>query len=455
MSNPINAASRRAPDSQERERIVIIGGGFAGFYCALAAERHNGGRLHVTLVSELNHLVYTPFLPEAAAGTLEPRHVVVPMRGTLGPTRFVLGAAVSHDPVAGTISVRQPTGNLKVVEYDRLLITPGSITRVFPIPGLREHAVGCKTLAEAVHLRNQVLRQLELADASISPHERRRHLNFVFVGGGYAGVEALAEMEDLVRAAMRLYPSLRDERARFVLVEATGRIFPEVGEGLSDYSMAQLRERGIELRMNTQLVDATGGRALLSDGEEIPTDTLVWTAGVRPHPCLEALGMPLNERGQVLVDEFMRVGGYPRIFAAGDCAAVPDPARPGMSCPPTAQHAIRQGRLAGRNFARVAAGEEPKPFNYKTRGVFVNLGRYKGVARFGQRGVKGLLAWVATRLYHLSQIPGTGRKARVLADWSLDLLCRRDTAELGTLGRPEPLERRVGPRRGPEARREP
>ena len=422
---------------------MIIGGGFGGFFTALALERavrRGGPPLDVTLIHDSNAMVYTPFLPQAAGGTLEPRHVVVPLRGPLRTTTLLVGAATGHDAEARTIAFRSEAGDERTIPYDHLVAAPGSVSRTLPVPGLREAALGFKTVAEAIALRNRALQQLEMAEGADNAEERSAHLTFVFVGGGYAGVEALAEVEDLIRDAKRLHPALEGDRARFVLVEATDTILPEVGQRLSSYAMRELDRRGVELRLGTTITDATGGGVTLSSGERIPCQTLVWTTGVRTHPTMAMLGLPVDGKGRAKVDATTAVEGRPGIWAIGDSAAVPDPARPGQPCPPTSQHAVRQGRVAAHNVVAAVEGREPARFTYRTLGVFVDLGRGKAVASVLGLQFRGFLAWFLARTYHLSQVPGLTRKGRVAIDWTIALAFPRDTAELGTLGHPPPLD---------------
>jgi NADH dehydrogenase len=428
--------------SGQRPHVVIVGGGFGGFSAAYELERLAKGTVESTLVSGDNSMTYTPFLPQAASGTLEPRHVVVPLRRALRRTRLLVGAAAHHDREHRTIGFRSESGEEHELPYDQLILAPGSVSRTAPVPGLSEAAVGFKTLAQAIHLRNHVLKRLEAASVTADPRERQAQLTFVFVGGGYAGVEALAELEDLVRDALAAFPDAHGLTPRWVLVEATESIFPEVGSRLASYALRQLVDRGIEVRMGALVEDARGGVVTLPDGERIPTRTLVWTAGVRPSPTGAALGMPLDERGRIRVDETMHVAGMPGVWAVGDSAAIPDPARPGLTCPPTSQHAVRQGRLVAANVLAHAKGAPARPFRYRTRGIFVDLGRHKAVASIFGLQFSGLLAWLFGRSYHLGQVPGLARKGRIAADWTVGLFFRRDTAELGTLGRPQPLDER-------------
>jgi NADH:quinone reductase (non-electrogenic) len=420
--------------------VVIVGGGFGGYYAARELERTMPGQsTRITLVNETNFLLYTPFLPEAAAGTLEPRHVVTPLRDVLAQTRLRLGLAVAHDPAARTVTMVDQVGAEHELRYDQLILSLGSVSRVLPIPGLAEHAIGFKSLADAIWLRNHVLQCLELADATEDAALREELLTFLFVGGGYAGLEALAELQDFAAEAMKFYPRARLAGMRWVLAEATGRVLPEIDLGLAEYAQRELRGRGIDIRLGTTLEQVSDGRARISTGETLPTRTVVWTAGVVPHPTSKAFGLPLDERGAVVVDDHLRVRGQDRVWALGDAAAVPDPARPGRPCPPTSQHAVRQGKTAARNVAAELGVGTAAPFAYRSKGQFVNLGRYKAVAKIGPRTFRGFPAWWFARTYHMSQIPGTMRKVRAVADWTIGLPFRRDIAEVGSIGHPQPL----------------
>jgi len=424
--------------------VVIAGGGFGGAMAARELERimpRQSARL--VLASEANFLLYTPFLPEAAAGTLEPRHVVTPLREILTRTYLRLGSIEAHDPVARTVELRTREGEVERLPYDQLLLALGSVSRALSIPGLAEHAIGFKSLADAIWLRNHVIETLEAANATEDPVRRDRLLTYVFVGGGYAGLEALAELQDFAADAIERYPRARLHGMRWVLVEAAGRVLPEIDAGLADYALRQLHSRGIEFRLRTTLEEVTRDSARLSSGETLGTRTVVWTAGVAPQPGLRRLAVPLDERGRVPVDEFLRVRGMDSVWAIGDCAAVPDP-RGGL-CPPTAQHAVRQGRAVARNMAAELGVGAPRPFRYRGRAAFVNLGRYKAVGRLGGRTVRGFPAWWLARTYHMSQIPGFARKARAVIDWTASLPFRRDTSEVGSIGHPKALEATMAP----------
>jgi len=418
--------------------VVIAGGCFGGAAAARELERvmpKQSARL--VLVNETNFALYTPFLPEAAAGTLEPRHVVTPLRDILKRTYLRLGAIVGHDPERKTVTLRAKYGETETLPYDQLLVSLGSVSRVLPIPGLAEHAVGFKSLGDAIYLRNHVVETLEEANATEDPTRREALLTYVFVGGGYPGLEALAELQDFAADAMERYPRARLHGMRWVLVEATGRVLPEIDRQLADYALRELRGRGIDIRLETTLEEVGADSARLSSGEVLPTRTVVWTAGVKPQPILKELNLPLDERGRVPVDSYLRGQGMDSVWAIGDCAAAPDPR--GGTCPPTAQHAVRQGPVAARNIAAELGIGAARPFEYRSEAAFVNLGRYKAVGRIGERTFRGFPAWWLARTYHMSQIPGSARKVRAVLDWTASLPFRRDIAEVGSIGRPKPL----------------
>ena len=423
-------------------RILVSGGGFVGTYAALRLERRLRGRGHeVVLVNRENFLQYQPFLPEAAAGNIEPRHVVVPLREVLRRTRLVVGEVETIDHDARRARIRTLADDTLDLRYDALVLAPGSVSRVLPVPGLADRAIGFKTIAEAIHLRNVVLSRLEAAADSTDAEHRRALLTFVFVGGGYAGVEALAELEDLARAALRRYPELQDERPRWVLVEAAGSILPELDTGLARYAQALLVRRGIDVRLETRLESAEDGVMRLSDGHAFAAETLVWTTGVRPHPVTAHAGLPVDAQGRVTTDRHLRVldaDGTPvaGAWAAGDSAAVPDPAT-GRPCPPTAQHALRQARCLADNLVATLEGRPLRPFRYRNRGQLVSLGRYRGVAQLpGRIRIRGFWAWWLHRTYHLAMMPTLNRRVRIALDWTVTLLFPRDITALGSLQRP-------------------
>jgi NADH dehydrogenase len=401
---------------------LIVGGGFAGSYVARKL-----GRRGATIVSPENFMLFTPMLPEAASGTLEPRHVVVPLRMMCPHAELVLGRAVAHDRDGRRIQV-QTEERLFWLAYEDLVVALGAVARTLPIPGLAEHALGFKSLADAIHLRNHVLTRLEVAAAAAAEAHRRRELTFVFVGAGYAGVEALAELSDLVRDALRYYPTLQPVPQRWVLVDAAPKILSEIPTRLGDYAAALLVRRGVDIRVNTTLDEVEPHAVRLSDGDHLLTSTVVWTAGVRANPLLAELGLPLDERGRVRVDETLRVEGESHIWALGDGAAVPNAATPGQTDPPTSQHALRQAKRMAKNIAG-----ERRPYRYRMLGEVATLGRYKGIASVFGFPFKGFLGWWITRTYHLYQLPLISRKLRVVTDWTVALFFRRDIAELSLL----------------------
>jgi NADH:ubiquinone reductase (H+-translocating) len=410
---------------EARGGTLVLGGGFAGSYVARLLKRRGA-----TIVSHENFMLFTPLLPEAASGTIEPRHVVVPIRQMCPHAELVLGDIRALDRDRRTAVVESLAGALEI-GYEHLVVALGAITRALPVPGLAEHAVGFKDLADAIALRNRVLLQLERA--SIHPDDPSE-LGFVFVGAGYAGVEALAELHDMAHAALRSYPELRERSQRWVLVDAAPKILPEVPRRLGEYAARRLSRRGIEIHVGTTLESYDGTEAALSDGTVVPARTLVWTAGVRANPLLADLGLPLDERGRVVVDETLRVEGMADIWALGDSAAVPNTKTPGAVDPPTSQHALRQSRRLAKNLTG-----EPKPYGYRMLGQVATLGRFKGIAEIPGMHLWGFPGWFVTRTYHLYQLPLLSRKLRVVVDWTVSLFFRRDIVELSMLGHPRKL----------------
>ena len=410
---------------EARGGTLVLGGGFAGSYVARLL-----GPRGATIVSLENFMLYTPLLPEAASGTLEPRHVVVPLREMCPHAELVLGRVTDHEPERKAVVVESLAGELEI-GYERLVVALGATTRTFPVPGLLEHGLGFKDLADAIALRNRVLLQLERA--SIHPDDPAE-LGFVFVGAGYAGVEALAELHDMTQAALRSYPGLRDAPQRWVLVDAAPKILPEIPRRLGEYAARRLVQRGIEIHVGTTLESYDGAGAVLANGVRIAARTLVWTAGVRANPLLAELGLPLDDSGRVVVDETLHVEGANDVWALGDCAAVRNRKTPGTVDPPTSQHALRQARRLAKNLTG-----KPKPYGYRMLGQVATLGRFKGIAELPGIHLWGFPGWFVTRTYHLYQLPLFTRKLRVVADWTVALFFRRDIVELSMLGHPRPL----------------
>ncbi|MET9075495.1 NAD(P)/FAD-dependent oxidoreductase [Streptomyces sp. NPDC004232] len=433
---------------KERARILVVGGGYVGMYTALRLQRKlkaelRRGEVEITVVTPDPYMTYQPFLPEAAAGSISPRHVVVPLRRVLRQCHVVVGEVISVDHAVRTAAVSTPATTEEgtaadLLAYDEIVLAPGSVSRTLPVPGLAEYGIGFKTVEEAIGLRNHVLEQLDIASSTRDPAIRDAALTFVFVGGGYAGVEALAELEDMARYAVRYYHNVRPEDMRWILVEASDRILPEVGAELGRYTVTQLRRRNIQVLLETRLDSCADRVAVLSDGQRFPTRTVVWTAGVKPHPVLAATDLPLTARGRLKCTAELTVDGAAHAWGAGDAAAVPDvtAAEPGTDTAPNAQHAVRQARTLGDNIAHALRGEPLETYAHRYAGSVASLGFHKGVAQVYGRRLKGYPAWFMHRVYHLSRVPTFNRKARVLAEWTLAGLFKREIVSLGSLEHP-------------------
>ncbi|MFD7533499.1 NAD(P)/FAD-dependent oxidoreductase [Streptomyces sp. NPDC059849] len=429
-------------------RILVIGGGYVGMYTALRLQRKlkqrlRSGEAEIVVVTPEPYMTYQPFLPEAAAGSISPRHVVVPLRRVLAHCKIVIGEAQSVDHAKRTATVttlatgEDGTGAVEI-PYDELVLAPGSVSRTLPVPGLADHGIGFKTVEEAIGLRNHVIEQMDIASATRDPAIRDAALTFVVVGGGYAGVEALAELEDMARYTSRYYHNIKAEDLKWILVEASGRILPEVGETMGTYAIRELRGRNIDVRLDTRLESCEGRIAVLSDGSRFPTRTLVWTAGVKPAPVLAATDLPTDERGRLRCTAELAVEGVEHAWAAGDAAAVPDltSEEAGRKTAPNAQHAVRQAKVLAENILASIAGEPLKEYRHSYAGSVASLGLHKGVAHVYGRKLKGRPAWLMHRAYHLSRVPTFNRKARVLAEWTLAGLFKREIVSLGSLEHP-------------------
>jgi NADH dehydrogenase len=428
---------RAGGDPTAPHRILILGGGYVGLYTALRLRRRlRRGEATITVVDPRSYMTYQPFLPEASAGSLSPRHVVVPLRRVLKGCEVINARVVGLDHERRRARLDPLDGDAYDVEYDTVVVALGSVARTLPIPGLAEQGVGFKTVEEAIYLRNQVLHCLDVAESTPDAARKRRVLTFVVVGGGYAGIEALAELEDMARDATKYYRTITPDDLRFVLVEATDRILPEVGREMGEYTANELRERGIDLRLKTRLESCVDGHVVLSDGERFETDTLVWTAGVKANPVLQDFGLPLDDRGRLRCLPTLQVDGVEGAWGAGDATAVPDLTNPGETCSPSAQHAVRQARLLGDNIVAVLRGKAPREYRHKYAGSVASLGLHKGVAQVYGIKLKGVPAWFMHRTYHWSRVPTLNRKIRVVTDWTLALFFRRETISLGSLARP-------------------
>jgi NADH dehydrogenase len=418
------------------KRILLIGGGYVGLYAALRLERELGAEeAELTLVDPENFMVYRPLLAEVTSGTLEPRHALVPLRAALRRTRLIAGSLTEIDAATRTATVEVYDGERQHLSYDHLVVGVGATARLLPVPGLAEHGIGFNSVAEAMYLRDHVLRQLELASAATDPAARAKALSFVFVGGGYTGVEALAEAQDMAASVLGGYPGLRPEETRWVLVEAMDRILGTVPPSLSTHAQHELEHRGINVRLKTRVDSVADGVVRLSDGTEIPTDTLVWVTGTRANPIVAYAGLPVDDKGRLTVDNRLRVAGVENVWSAGDCAAVPDTLKGGL-CPANAQYAVREARVLADNIAATLRGTPTRPFRYRNRGEFVTLGRHKAVGELLGVKVRGLLAWTLRRAYYLSQIPTWNRRLRIAADWLIGMPFRHDVVSLGSREQP-------------------
>ena len=430
--------------AQDRPRILIVGGGYVGFTVAKKIQKaikQTGGV--VTIVEPNPYMTYQPFLPEVAAGSMEGRNATVPLRQHLRDTELIPGHVVSVNHAERTATV-EPIDNGEPFElkYDEIILGAGAVTRAFPIPGLAEVAIGMKTVEEAVSVRNWVLERIEVASVLDDPDARRRALTVVVVGGGFAGVETISELEDMAREAVNRNDRLSVSDLRFVMIEAAPRIMPEVPEDRAEKVVAELRARGIEVLLNTSLSDATDGHLQLinmtdkSPAGEMDTDTLIWTAGVAASPMLKNTDFPIDERGRVRVNADLRVAGDNGVvegaWAAGDNAAVPDLSGGGVGgfCVPNAQHASRQALVLAKNILASRRGEPLTDYYHETIGVVAGLGLWTGVANFKGKTLAGPLAWIMHRGYHGSAIPTTERTVRVMTTWALNQLFGRDTTTI-------------------------
>jgi NADH dehydrogenase len=420
-------------------RILIIGGGYVGMYTALRLQRKlKRDEAHITVVDPQSYMTYQPFLPESAAGNLEPRHMVVPLRKVLKKSEVLAGRITKIDHAAQRAHFEPVEGPGRDLNYDVLVVAGGSIAKTMPIPGLTEQGIGFRTVAEAIYLRNRVLASLDLAASTTDERVKRRALSFVFIGGGYAGVEALAELEDMARDALRFYPGLTEKDMNWNMVEAAERILPEVSLNMAEYTVRQLEQRDIKVRLKTKVDSLIDGHVELSDGTAFEADTVVWTAGVRANPLLESSDLPIDDKKRLKCSADLRVVGVENVWGAGDCAAVPDITKddPNAMCGPTAQHAVRQAKRLGDNIVAALRGKDVKDYKHAYAGSVASLGLHRGVADVYGIKLKGFPAWFMHRTYHVSRMPTFNRKVRVIADWTLALFFRREVVSLGSFTNP-------------------
>ena len=414
-----------------RSPIVIIGSGYAGYHCARHLERLlPRDAAEIVIVSPTDYMPYTSLLPEVGAGTIDPRHIAVSLSATLRHTRHIPGHVVGVDLTNRSLTVAGPDGQQREIAWHRLLLTPGSVSRALPLPGILDQAKGFNNIAEAVYLRDHMLGQLELADASDDPAQRQARCTFVVVGAGTTGTEVAAHGLLFTRAALRRHPRIRPDELRWLLIDRAPAILPELGPRLGNPALRILCRRGIDVRLNTTIEEVTDGQVRLSDGTTVPTRTLVWSVGVTPGPLTQALGLE-TVNGRIVVDEFLTVPGHPDVFAAGDAAAVPDLTRPGQLTAMTAQHAQRQGKAAARNIAATLGHGTRKPYKHRDLGTVVDLGGWQAVANPLHIPVSGPLASVITRGYHLYALPAN--RLRVATDWFNDIVEHRQFVQLGLI----------------------
>jgi NADH dehydrogenase len=424
----LNSVIARVTRKPRKMRIVILGGGFGGVYAATSLEKlfAASGVAEICLVSNENFFLFTPMLHEIAASDLEITNIVNPLRKLLRKVEVLVGKVHQIDLAAKRVLISRDSRNYpQRIGYDHLVIALGSITNFHNLAGFAELAIPMKSLSDAIRLRAQILRHLEEANSECDPADRQSLLTFVVAGGGFAGVETVAALNDFVREALPFYPILRQEMLRVILVHSGPVILPELGEDLGRYTHKVLTQRGIEIRLNTRVKGMTEENVTFLDGASFPTRNLVWTAGTEPSPIIASLPCA-KERGRLLVDQFLRVPDWPDVWAVGDCAFVPDIRRPGKSHPPTAQHAIREGKLVAQNIAAVLLGRRLKSFSFRTIGLLASMGRRTGVARIFGFNFSGFFAWWLWRTVYLSKLPGLDKKIRVAFDWTLDLLFPKD-----------------------------
>jgi NADH dehydrogenase len=419
---------RRPQAAPPRQRVVIVGAGFAGVHAARRLTRLAGHRVEVTLVNPADYFLYLPLLPEVTAGILDPRRIAVSLRTACPGARLLPGTVTGVDLAARRIEVTDPEGGRRTAGYDRLLLTAGSVNKLLPIPGVARHAHGFRSIAEALYLRDHLLRQLELAEVSQDRAERRARCTFVVVGGGYTGTEVAAQGQLLTRDLARHRDGLGDTPVRWLLVDRSARLLPGLSPRLAATAHRTLARRGVDIRTGTTITEATGEGVRLSDGEYVPTRSLIWCVGVRPDPLVEPLGLPLAG-GRLTVDEFLSVPGHPEVFSCGDVAAVPDLTRPGQITGMTAQHAVRQGKLAARNIAASLGIGHARAYRHRDLGFVVDLAGVKAAADPLGVPLAGWPAKLVTRGYHLLSLPAN--RVRVAGDWALDAVLSRQSVQFG------------------------
>ena len=420
------------PDSPGRHRVVIVGAGFAGYNAARELSRAAGASTEITVINSTDYFLYLPLLPQVSAGLVEPRHICVSLLSRMPNVRFVLGTVTDVDARQKVVTWSSPEGGSGQAGYDRLILTAGSVNKLLPVPGVADYAHGFRSIAEAIYLRDHITRQLELAAATADEAERQARCTFVVVGAGYTGTEVAAQGQLLTTRLAKRMPGLDGEQIRWLLLDTAPRLLPELHEHLSKTAGRVLRRRGVEVRTGQSVTTALDDCWVeLSTGEKVPTRSLIWCVGVRADPLVTGLDLDTS-RGRLVVDEFMAVPGAPDIYACGDCAAVPDLTRPGEICGMTAQHAQRQGRQVARNVAASLGAGKAKPYKHHDLGFLVDLGGLAAAANPLNIPLSGPPANVVTRAYHL--IAMAGNRARVLAEWGLNLIVPAEVTSFGVIG---------------------
>jgi NADH dehydrogenase len=418
-------------------KILIVGGGYAGFYTAKKLEKHlSKGEAEVTLVDPLPYMTYQPFLPEVAAGSIDPRHATVSHRRHLKTTKIVNGKVTAVDHKKKTATIEVPGLKPYKETYDHIVVTAGAVSRTFPIPGVADEAIGLKTIEEAVEVRDRILTNLDKAAQLPAGPERQRLLTFAVIGGGFAGIEAFAEMRSFVSALLKRYPEISFEDTHFHLVEAMGRIMPEVSLETSQWVLANLDQRGATVHLNTQLQSAEGGKLQLSTGEVFESDVIVWTAGVMANPVVRNTDFPLDERGRITAKATLQIvegeNAIEGAWTAGDVSAVPDLSGGGVGgfCVPNAQHAVRQAKLLAKNLVAALRGEGIREYVHYNKGAVAGLGIGVGVFQFKKLAIKGVIAWFMHRGYHGLAMPMWERKIRVFSGWFWNFFLGRDLGSI-------------------------
>ena len=426
-----------------KKRIVILGGGFGGVYAAMRLEKllPRETAVEIRLVSRDNFFLFTPMLHEIAASDLEITNIVNPLRKLLRKVDVVVGDVCEIDlPAKRVVVSRGSINRLQEIGYDHLVIALGSVTNFYNLPGFADFAMPMKSIGDAIQLRAKILRHLEEANSECNTAERQSLLTFVVAGGGFAGVETVAALNDFVREALPFYPNLCEGMLRVLLVHSGPMVLPELGESLGQYAKKVLEKRGVEILLNVRVKSMTEKSISLTNQLSISTRNLVWTAGTVPSPLISSLPCA-KEHGRLLVNQFLRVPDWPDVWAVGDCAFIPEIKNPAKSHPPTAQHAIREGRVVAANIAATLLGRPLKSFSFKTIGLLASIGRRTGVARVFGFNFSGFLAWWMWRTIYLSKLPGLDKKVRVAFDWTLDLLFPKDVCAIYDLGHGRDLHR--------------